>query len=101
MKIKIAEVVLGNGDAELIFDELMQKQDFNFILDQFTKIEGVKVIKQTEDESSRACLLTNGEFEFVLAYSSDSFVWNYVYAVKKENHKLLKTLCEKFAEIVL
>ena len=98
--MKIAEVILDNGDAELIFDGLMQKRDFKLILDKFTELKEVKVIKQTEDELSKACLLTNGEFEFVLVYSSDSFVWNYAYAVKKENHKLLKALCEKFAEVV-
>ena len=100
MQIKIAEVILDNGDVELIFDGLMQKADFDLILNKFTGIEGVKIIRQTEDESSRACLLNNGKFEFVLAYSSDSFVWNYVYAVKRENHNLLKSLCEKFAIIV-
>jgi len=100
MKLKIAEVLLNNGDVELIFDGLIKKEDFNLILEKFTAIEGVKVIRQTEDESNKACLLSNGEFEFVLVYSSDSFVWNYVYAVKKENHNLLRDLCEKFAIIV-
>jgi hypothetical protein len=100
MKLKIVEVLLDNGDIELIFDGLMQKDDFSLILDKFTAIEGVKVIKETEDESGKACLLSNGEFEFVLVYSSDSFVWNYAYAVKKENHKLLRNLCESFAEFI-
>ena len=100
MKLKISEVMLNNEDVELIFDGLMKKEDFNLILDNFIEIEGVKIIRQTEDESNKACLLSNGKFEFVLVYSSDSFVWNYVYAVKKENHNLLKALCEKFATIV-
>ncbi|AIF51842.1 hypothetical protein [Pelosinus sp. UFO1] len=100
MKLKIAEVSLDNGNVELIFDGLMQKEDFNLILEKFAKIKGVKVVKETEDELGKACLLSYGEFEFVLVYSSDSFVWNYVYAVKKENHKLLKKLCENFAEII-
>ncbi len=100
MRLKIAEVLLDNGDAEIIFDRLMQRSDFNLILDKFTTIEGVRIIKQAEDETSKACLLSNGEFEFVLVYSSDSFVWNYAYAVKPENHNLLKDLCSKFAEFV-
>ena len=100
MKLKIAEVLLDNGDVELVFDGLMQKSDFNLILDKFTAIEGVSIIKETEDETSKACLLSNGEFEFVLVYSSDSFVWNYVYAVKPEDHKLLKELCSGFAQLV-
>ncbi len=37
---------------------------------------------------------------FVLVYNSDSFVWNYAYAVKPENHKLLRDLCRGFAEFV-
>lgn len=78
MKLKIAEVLLDNGDLELIFDGLMQRSDFNLILDKFTEIEGVKIIKETEDETTKACLLSTGEFKFVLVYSSDSFVWNYV-----------------------
>lgn len=100
MKLKIAEVALNNGDVELIFDGLIKKEDFNLILEKFTAIEGVKVIMQTEDDSNKACLLSNGEFEFVLVYSSDSFVWNYVYAIKKEKHNLLRELCEEFAIIV-
>jgi len=100
MKLKMAEVLLDNGDVELIFDGLIKRDDFNLILNKFTEIDGVKVIKEIEDDSRKACLLSNGEFEFVLVYSSDSFVWNYVYAVKKENHRLLRNLCENFAEIV-
>lgn len=100
MKIKIAEVLLDNGDVELIFDGLIQRADFQLILDKFIEIKGVRIIKETEDETSKACLLSNGEFEFILVYSSDSFVWNYAYAVKKENHKLLKDLCSSFAEFV-
>lgn len=100
MKLKITEVLLDNGDLELIFDGLMQRSDFNLILDKFTEIDGVRIIKETQDETSKACLLSNGEFEFVLVYSSDSFVWNYAYAVKPENHKLLKDLCSSFAEFV-
>ena len=100
MKLKIAEVLLDNGDVELIFDELIQRDDFKLILDKFTEIEGVKIIKETEEESSKACLLSNGEFEFVLVYSSDSFVWNYVYATKNENHELLINLCKNFAEFI-
>lgn len=100
LSVKIAEVILNNGEAELIFDGLMKKEDFKLILDQFIGFKEIKVIEQTEDELGKACLLTNGEFEFVLVYSSDSFVWNYAYAVKKENHKLLKALCAKFAEVV-
>jgi hypothetical protein len=100
MKLKIAEVSLDNGDIELIFDGLIQRSDFNLILNKFIAIEGVRIIKETEDETSKACLLSNGEFDFVLVYNSDSFVWNYVYAVKPENHKLLKDLCGNFAEFV-
>jgi len=100
MKLKIAEVLLDNGDFELIFDGLRLRDDFQLILDKFTEINGVKIIKETEDESSKACLLSNDEFEFVLVYSSDSFVWNYVYAVKKEDHKLLRILCENFADFI-
>jgi hypothetical protein len=100
MKLKIAEVLLDNGDVELIFDGLMQRDDFKLILDKFTEIKGVRIIKETEDETSKACLLSNGEFEFVLVYSSDSFVWNYVYAVKQDNHKLLKEFCKNFAEFI-
>lgn len=100
MKLKMAEVLLDNGDVELIFDGLIQKDDFKLILGRLTEIKDVKIIKETEDESSKACLLSNGEFEFVLVYSSDSFVWNYIYAVKKENHELLRNLCKKFAEFI-
>ena len=100
MKLKITEVVLDNGDIELIFDGLIRRDDFKLILDKFTQINGVKIIKETEDESSKACLLSYDDFEFILVYSSDSFVWNYVYAVKKENHKLLRILCENFAEFI-
>ncbi len=100
MKFKIAEVLLDSGNIELIFDGLMQRADFNLIQDKFTEIKGVRIIKQTEDETSKACLLSNGEFDFVLVYSSDSFVWNYVYAVKRENHELLKDLCKNFAEFI-
>lgn len=100
MKLKIAEVLLDNGDVELIFDGLIQRADFKLILDKFTEIKEVRIIKETEDETSKACLLSNGEFEFVLVYNSDSFVWNYVYAVKPENHKLLRDLCRGFAEFV-
>ena len=100
MKLKIAEVLHENGDIELIFDGLMQRSDFNLVLGKFTIIKGVRIVTETEDENSKACLLSNGEFEFVLAYSSDIFVWNYVYSVKPENHKLLKDLCSSFAEFV-
>ncbi len=100
MKLKIAEVLLDNGDVELIFDGLIQRADFKLILDRFTEIKGVSIIKETEDETSKACLLSNGEFEFVIVYNSDSFVWNYAYAVKPENHKLLRDLCMVFAEFV-
>jgi hypothetical protein len=100
MKLKIAEVTLDNGDIELIFDGLIQKDDFKLILDKFMENKDVKIIKETEDEFGKACLLSNGDFDFALVYSSDSFVWNYVYAVKKENHKLLRKLCENFAEII-
>lgn len=100
MRLKVAEVLLDNGDVEIIFDGLMQRSDFNLILGKFTAIEGVRVIKETENETSKACLLYNGEFEFVLVYNSDSFVWNYAYAVKPENHRLLKALCSNFAEFV-
>ena len=40
--LEIAEVMFNNGDAELA-------------------IEGVKIIRETEDESDKACLLSNGE----------------------------------------
>lgn len=100
MRIKIAEVILDNGDKELIFDGLMNKDDFDLILDEFLKISDVKVIKQTKDDLSKACLMNNGVFEFVLVYSSDSFVWNYAYAVDSKNHELLKDLCSSFAELI-
>lgn len=100
MKLKIAEVLLDNGDVELIFDGLVQREDFKLILNKFTEIKGIRIVKETEDESSKACLLSNGEFEFVLVYSSNSFVWNYTYAVKRENHKLLKDLCARFSEFI-
>lgn len=100
MKLKISEVFLDNGDIDLIFDGLTQKKDFDLILDKFIEIKGIKIIKETEDESGKACLLSNGKFEFVLVYNPDSFVWNYVYAIKRENHKLLKDLCRSFAEFI-
>lgn len=100
MILKVAEVLLDNGDAELIFDELINREDFDLILSKFKDINGVKVLKKTEDETNKACLLSNGVFEFVLAYSTDSFLWNYAYAVKRENHGQLKDLCKKLGEFV-
>lgn len=100
MKIKVKEVFLDNEDIEIIFDELIKRADFKIILTKFTEIEGVKIIKETENESGKACLLSNGKFEFILVYSSDSFVWNYTYATKVENHILLKNLCSSFCEFV-
>ncbi|HBF38583.1 MAG TPA: hypothetical protein DDW50_14850 [Firmicutes bacterium] len=100
MELKISEAFLDNGDIDLIFDGLTYKEDFNLILDKFMEIKGVRIINETVDEFSKACLLSNDKFEFVLAYSSDSFVWNYVYAIKRENHQLLKDLCRNFAEFI-
>jgi hypothetical protein len=46
-------------------------------------------------------LVSYDGFEFVLVYSSDTFVWNYVYVIRKENHILLKKLCMNFAEFTM
>jgi hypothetical protein len=100
MKLKVAEARLANGDVELIFDECMYKSDYYMIQDKFKAIEGVRIVREFEDIDTTACLLTNGDFEFVLVYSSDMFVWNYVYAVKKENHTKLRDLCSNFAKFV-
>lgn len=100
MKIKIAEVFLDNGDIDLIFDGLTERNDFKLIFDKFLENPEVKLIKKREDEYRIACLLGTNEFEFVLVYDSDSFVWNYVYSVKKENHELLKDLCRSIAEFI-
>jgi hypothetical protein len=101
MKLKISEILLCNGEVEIFFDELTQRDDFKLILDKFSEIEGVKIIKETQDEFSKACLFSYDGFEFVLVYSSDTFVWNYVYAIRKENHILLKNLCMNFAEFTM
>lgn len=100
MKFKIFELQRDNGDIDLFFCDLTEKHDFEIVLEQFLKIEGVKIIRKTEDKSTKACLLSNGKFDFILVYSSDSFVWNYVYSVEKENYELLKQLYLNFAEFI-
>ncbi len=100
MKLKIAEVILDNGDIDLIFDGLIKREDFELILNKFLEIKEVRLVKETEDESKKACLLETDNFQFVLVYDSDSFVWNYMYAVKRENHGLLKELCRRIAEFI-
>lgn len=97
--LKIAEVILPDGDI-LIFDELTERKDFKLILNEFLEIKEVRLVKETEDEYKKACLLETDNFQFVLVYDSDLFVWNYMYAVKKENHGLLKELCRRVAEFI-
>lgn len=100
MKLRVAEVVLDNGDIDLIFDGLTKRDDFDLILNKFMEIEEVRLVKKTEDESKKACLLETDRFQFVLVYDSDSFVWNYMYAVKRQNHEMLKELCWRVAEFI-
>ena len=100
MKLKIAEVFLDNGDIDLIFNELTNREDFELILNEFLKINEVRLLKRTENESKKACLLETDNFQFVLVYDSDIFVWNYMYAIKRENHDLLKKLCQEIAEFI-
>jgi len=92
-------VILRNGDI-LIFDELTEREDFKIIVNKFLEIKEVRLVKETEDEYRKACLLETDHFQFVLVYDSDLFVWNYMYAVKKENHGLLKELCRRVAEFI-
>lgn len=100
MKLKISEVILDNGDTDLIFDQLTKRKDFKLILDKLLEIKEVRLVKETEDESKKACLLETDNFQFVLVYDSDIFVWNYMYAVNRENHGLLKELCRSVAEFI-
>ncbi len=100
MNLKIAEVFLENGDIDLIFDGLTKREDFQLILNKFLEINGVRVVKESEDKFTKACLLSTNQFEFVLVYDSASFVWNYAYAVKRTDHELLKALSQIVGEII-
>jgi len=100
MKLKVKEVFFNNGDVDIIIDGLIEREHFKIILDKFLDVPGVKLLKESSDEFRIACLFATDEFEFVLVYDSDCFVWNYFYSVKRDNHVLLKDLCTSIVEFV-